>query len=274
MSTQGRAHWNSIARQWKHFGPPLRPCTEDIQIMEGAVATHCHGMDTIEARLCGVTPEIASMTWPSGTMLKAIERSQEMIAEVWPGDIEGRREAICGEWLQEDLRHHRCQIVIGDGCFISMTFPDGYRALAGALHEALTPEGMLIMRFFTQALHREDPRQVLADLTEGRIGSFHVFKWRLAMSLQESSQAGVGLNDIYETWAEARLDTEALAARNGWSPEEIRTIDLYRGKQNRFAFATGENLRAVFAECFTEVSRHVPGYELGERCPIMAFRPR
>ena len=41
--------------------------------------------------------------------------------------------------------------------------------------------GRLIMRFFVQKEEPERPEEVFRDLIEDRIGSFHAFKWRLAM---------------------------------------------------------------------------------------------
>lgn len=266
-------HWRSVAEEWKHFGSPLRPCDEDIQHMEKVIASEYNTQQQIKAQLCGVTPEIASMNWPAGTYVTAIEQSQEMIQEVWPGNIAGKRVAIQGDWLSPPSTNNQNDIIIGDGCFISVSYPDGYERLSATLANVLKENGLFIMRFFTQLEEKESTEQVISELLQGNIGSFHAFKWRLAMSLQQSSQQGVKLHDIYSVWRAAAIDTSTLILQTGWSEEEIETIGLYQNKQNRFAFATLHEIIETFKHHFRQESIYFPQYELGERCPIITFRP-
>jgi hypothetical protein len=94
------------------------------------------------------------------------------------------------------------------------------------------------------------------------------------MSLQPSSQQGIRLHDIYSAWQQAAIDEEALLAQTGWSRQAIDTISLYENKNNHFAFATLDEIDDVFANHFYKESTYFPRYELGERCPIIAFRSR
>lgn len=274
MSSNSGLHWRSVSQEWKYFGSPLRPCGEDVQYMEKIVAEKCSDQADIKIQLCGVTPEIASMDWPTGAHVVAIEQSQEMIRDVWPGDIEPKRIAVQGNWLELAPNQNSYDIVIGDGCFISFAYPDGYNNLATTLAHNLKKEGLLIMRFFTQIENKESSDHVFSELLAGKIGSFHAFKWRLAMSLQPSSQEGVRLHDIYNAWQQAAIDQDSLMARTGWSRETIDTITLYQDKQNRFSFATLAEVLEVLENHFYKESIYIPQYELGERCPIITFRPR
>ena len=273
MSNNTRLHWRSVAQEWKYFGSPLRPCDEDVRYMEKIVAEKHSDLEDIKVQLCGVTPEIAMIDWPAKASIKAVEQSQEMIEVVWPGDLNEKRVAVQGDWLDSGSDRNHYDVVIGDGCFISVAYPEGYHALAKALANKLKQDGLFIMRFFTQLEEKESSDYVFSELLAGKIGSFHAFKWRLAMSLQQSSQQGVCLHDIYHAWLQAEIDVELLLAKTGWSRQAVDTIGLYEGKQNHFAFATLAEVFDVFTNYFQKESVYFPRYELGERCPIVVFSP-
>lgn len=269
-------YWDDVAYHWHHRGSPLRPNKEDIRFMEKAVAkwsTHCSG-HYLKALLFGVTPEIADMTWPAGTHLLAVEQSEEMIRVVWPGDVDGRRRAELGNWLNLPVIDGSYDVVTGDGCFNCMDYPEGYRALAASAHRVLKGQGILIMRFFVQPKESETLQDVFRDLNACRIGNFHVFKWRLAMALQENTRCGVKMNDIWSAWKGASIDEESLMSMTGWRECVIKTIAQYDGKDTRLSFPTLEELPTTFSDYFEEIAMYIPRYELGERCPTLTFMKR
>ncbi|TAM50677.1 MAG: class I SAM-dependent methyltransferase [Acidobacteria bacterium] len=266
--------WERTARDWKHFGPPLRPSGPDVARFEALARGEAERRGrALSALLCGVTPEIAGMAWPADTRLTAVEQSIEMIREVWPGDRPGFRVARQGNWQAPPPEPGSYDLVIGDGCFISVGFPEGCREFGASLRRALRPDGLLVMRCFVQPETREPVERVWADLEAGRIGSFHVFKWRLSMALQPAPEAGIGLAEIWDAWSRGPLTPEQVRKNTGWPEAAIATMDLYRGREHRFHFATEAALLRALQATFRLESRHVPPYELGERCPILAFRP-
>lgn len=271
MSETAIAHWRSVAREWSHFGSPLRPCDEDTRYMAQVIVGHFGDKPDINALLCGVTPEIARMSWPTGTFVTAVERSQEMIREVWPGDLHGTRKVVHGDWLEFETAGHAFDLVIGDGCFISMSYPEGYRALAARIASLLNINGLLIMRFFTQAEEKETPEQVFDQLLKGKIGSFHAFKWRLSMALQSDPRAGIQLHDIHAAWRRSGIDQQALIDLTGWSKEAVSTIDLYEKSKNSFTFAPLAEIVPLLQDYFSIRTIYTPTYELGERCPILVL---
>lgn len=276
MSTEeARIYFNEVARRFRHVGPPLRPCQDDIRLIEAAVAERHGGnsSDGLRALLCGVTPEIAEMTWPVGTQLLAVDQSEAMVRYIWPGDIDGRRRAEVGNWLALPQPDGWFDVVVGDGYFCCMSYPDGYRALAASIHRVLKDQGTLIIRFFVRPEASDTPQDVFDDLTAGRIGSFHAFKWRLAMALQPSSREGVRLDDIWKTWINAGIDKDALIALTGWPEEAIDTMNFYRGQEPHWSFPTLKEVRTILLESFEEIAVYVAGYELAERCPMLVFRP-
>ena len=267
-------HWGMMAYHWEGYGPPLRPSPPDIAAMEHTVRTWRSGSGDRGPRalMLGVTPEIAAMAWPEGTRLTAIDRSEAMIAHVWPGDIANRRTAIHADWFDHDFG--RNDVVIGDGIFAIMRYPDQYRALVRKIAASLTQGGLFVTRTFLQAAEREAPARVLRDLIEGRIGSIHAFKFRLAMSMQTRAEDGVRHGDVFDALHQAGIECDALAARTGWSELEIDTLRIYQGKDARLSFLSTGEMAALMSEHFETLGEARFDYEMGERCPVMTYRRR
>ncbi len=257
-------YWQGLARSYAALGPPLRPCDADIAAMEGAVAEWAarHPGRPMRALLLGVTPQIAAMRWPGGTSLIAADQSVPMVRMVWPGNISGRRAASCAEWRRLPLRDACCDVVIGDGSLSCVRYPEGLRAVAAEARRVLCNDGILVVRCYVQAERPERPEEVMADLFRGSIPSFHWFKFRLLMALQEDAEAGIAVDAVYRFWAGQRVDEVALAAQTGWDLEAIRMMSLYRGTNTVHTFPTAAETHALISEFFGDV-------EFGEgRCPL------
>ena len=269
-------YWGSdVAHQWHLYGPPLRPCAADVRAIEEAVRAFAEQRDVpLEVLLWGVTPEIAAMSWPEGTRLLALDKSQAMIDLVWPGDVPGVRRAVRADWFDYRSTGGRHDIVIGDGNFAPLDYPRGYRALAAVAHEVLTDTGILVSRFFVRPARAETPEAVFEDLLANRIESFHTFKVRLAAALQESAQTGVAVSDVLAAWKRARIDMGALLTMTGWRRETVEMIYLYDGKTSRLSFPDVAEIEAVMSEYFDHQETRYLDYELGDRCPILTYRVR
>lgn len=266
MATTPVDHWQQHAAQWRNLGPPLRPSPADVAIFEEVAAG---GGATPRALLLGVTPELALMRWPAGTRLLAIDRCPGMISLVWPGHGRPDTLAVLGNWLSPPLAAGALDLVVGDGCFTILSWPEGYRQVAAALREIMAPGGLLALRFFVRPERPESLARVRADLRAGRIGSFHACKWRLAMALHGPDGAGgVRLADIWQAWRE----TDFIPP--GWSPAAVATIDNYRGVATRYSFPTLAEVRQAFQGLFREEACRHGDYELAERCPLLVFRPQ
>lgn len=266
-------YWVRPAQSWALRASPLRPAPEDVAIYEREFRRWYETARPValHALLLGVTPEIAAMSWPAGAQLLAADRSLSMIRGVWPGAALGHL-AVCAAWGALPLADCTQELVLGDGSFSALT-GDAYAAMVRNLRRVIRPHGFVLMRFFVRPDRPEAPERALADLRAGRIGSFHAFKWRLAMALHGSLDAGVRLSDIWDAWHDGVPDPEKLARERGWPLPVVLTIDDFRGSATRYTFPTLSEARAVMAADFEEVSCSYPAYELGERCPILAFRP-
>jgi len=164
-------------------------------------------------------------------------------------------------------------MVTGDGCFTTLSYPDGYQALAREIHRILRHDGLLVIRFFVSADDTASPEQIHAQLLAGRIGNFHIFKFRLAIALQQSATDGVCVGDVWENWNAQGYDVGELAARLNWQPETIRTIDAYRGMPARYTYPTVAEVEAALSPWFDRVAQYHHDYEFGENCPTLVMQP-
>ncbi len=272
-----RDHWDNQARQWNSLGPPLRPGPGDVRLIEALVEESFEAMRGVplQALLLGVTPELACMGWPHGTKLLAVDRCLGMIRDVWPRDCLALPAlSVCGEWRVLPISDGVVHVVVGDGCYPLLDSPGGYQAMGKELRRVLKPAGRLIMRFFVRPERAESPAAVFSDLRGNRISNFHIFKLRLAMSLQGSLEAGVRLGDVWERWRTEGLDADILSRQLNWPRTEIATIDAYRGVDTRYAFPTLQEMRAGLAEHFVELACHVPDCEPGKYFPTLVMKPR
>lgn len=272
------AHWRRFAAQFALLDSPLRPCAEDVSILEEMLAAE-PGVFGAGAKkrawLLGVTPEIATADWPPEVELVAVERVQAMIDFVWPGDTD-RRRALCADWLDAPLADHSFDLAIGDGCLTAVGFPDELSRLLASVHRCLRCDGYLMLRLFCRPDAAESPDAVIAALQSGAIGGFHAFKWRLAMAIQGRDDApDVAVDEVWRTWSAAQVDWQALAEARGWPPEQVRTMEFYRGSPARYNFMRfGDAIRYLQHAGFDLLATRRGSYELAECCPHVLLRKR
>lgn len=273
-----RSHWNAHAARWRLIGPPLRPAAADVQHVRSSVARFLPAAAHAPPRralLLGVTPELAEMVWDPPFQLLAVDQSPGMVEGVWPGDTPSRRAQVA-DWLSLSGLDGAFALALGDGVFTLLEYPIGYRALATVLARVVGPGGLLCLRLFCRpaAAAREPVARVFDALFGGRIGNFHVFKWRLAMALQESASHSVRLADIWDVFHAKVPSFAALAAHTGFPETEIATIEGYRGIQDRYSYSTEQEVLDVLEPAFELLQVWYPDYELGERCPHLTLRRR
>ncbi len=266
------SHWNKHAQHWRYVKAPLRPCPEDIALFGRALA-ECFPTQTIlDALMLGVTPELASAHWTPPLNLIAVDNTLAMIQSVWPGN-DAHRTALCGNWLQLPLRAACMDLAMIDGGLPAILFPDAHRKLALELRRVLKPGGVFMARIFARPLITESIDDVLSAVQARQIGSFAVFKWRLAMALQgDDAERGVRLDDAWRTCDKHFGEHARLADPTGWPIDEISTIDAYRGSSASYHFPSVREMIDVFEDGFECVYEKRASYELAERCPVLVFR--
>jgi SAM-dependent methyltransferase len=275
VSGGAQTYWDDLARSYWMLESPLRPTGEELLSTQQVAMRHAalRPAGPFRALLLGVTPDLARMQWPENTKLFAVDHSFPMVKVVWPGNIPEVRHAICGDWLAMPLADSSCNLAIGDGSMNCVRYPDGFRKVAASVARALRPDGLLVLRCYAQLEQKEDPDRVLASLSKGDMPSFHYFKFRLLMALQEDAREGVAVADVYRCWVRSGIDPARLAASRGWDPATIRTLDLYRDSSTVHTFPTLAECRSVLREYFDEVSCSYASFPLAERCPMLVLKP-
>lgn len=270
-------HWHSSAAQWAAFGSPLRPCAEDIAIVAKILAGEPElfgGNAKRRAWLLGVTPEIATAAPLQGIDLFAVERVWAMIDSAWPGDTRSRC-AIRADWLRAPFLDESFDLAIGDGCLTVVPDLHDLSLLLASVHRCLRRDGFLMLRLYCRPDVGETPDAVIAALHSGAIGSFHAFKWRLAMAVQGDAAPDVAVDAVWQTWHAARIDKSVLAAARGWKPEAVETMEFYRGSPARYNFMRFDaTIRQLEQAGFDLVATQTGNYELAERCPHVLLRKR
>lgn len=266
-------HWDRIAQSFHLWAPPLRPSPEDVAVIRRAGGEVFQAQDhSLQVVLWGVTPEIATLDWPVGTYLTAVDRSAGMIREVWPGDQPGIRRALRADWRETPrLLGVPADMLVGDGCFNTMDFPEEWDEYLEVAIRSVRAGGRLVVRFFVQAPRRQEPEEVVRDLQEGRVTGFHAFKILLVMAVQGDSDRGARLADVWQVWDAYRKDVLRGPAARGWPPGIVETIELYRDRPDRFWFPTFEEIAALFRRRVSLLSVAYPSYEMGDRCPSAVF---
>jgi SAM-dependent methyltransferase len=222
--------------------------------------------------ILGVTPELATLDWPPGTTLVAVDSCTAMIEEVWPrSGLPENARVLNADWRNIPVDAGAFDIVVGDGCLVLLDYPNGYRDLAVEVRRVLAVDGRWVLRIFTRPAELETIESIKADLAEGRVGSFGAFKWRLAAALQQAVEYGVRLAEVWEAWQEIRAGLAMLPPE--WTPEIITTIDAYQDSSTKYTFPSLIDVREVLRDLFVEIGCAVPAYELGERCPTLVLAP-
>lgn len=266
--------WASIARCYAAFDSPLVPCRADIRAFEqAAVVANTGRTDGLKAVMLGVTPGIALMNWPPGATITAVDMSPAVIDALWPGDIPGSRRAICATWLSIPVEPASCDLVLGDGSLIACRFPSEMRTLARAVSDLLNDKGVFAVRSYIHPQQAESVDEVFQALfTKGlRVDAF---KMRLWMAMQHCAEEGVAVRDAAQILREYGLDSRVMQDRLGWSLEAVQPFEDWPTSDAVYTFPALDELRAVMAECFDEVSITWPAYELGRCCPVMVMRKK
>ena len=274
----GVSFWNVFADAYGLMRPPLVPSPEEIAFLEKTAAAWAanHPGVSMRALLLGVTSKIATMRWPRPSQLVGVDASLAMVRQVWPGNVAGKRGGVCGDWLALPLPDGSCHVVVGDGSIncVGVGYPEGFRRLAEAIVRVLDGDGIALLRCYIRPDVRERHEDLIEAALHGSIPAFHELKFRFLLATQESVQEGLVVDEVYRAWVRLRVDVAELAARTGWDPAAIATMEDYRDCQTVFIYPTQCELHSALGEYFDEVETWTSASELGKRCPILVLRPR
>jgi SAM-dependent methyltransferase len=257
--TTGVSHWRSFHRGWSKLEAPLRP---NAEIIEGVIARV--GDRDRRVLLLGVTPELAL----AFENLVAVDKSAEMIANIWPGDGPARR-VIAGDWLALDESLGTFSAAIGDGSVNAVAYPGELRRLFEAVRDCLEPGGRFVCRVYARP---EEPWTWDALAAESRAPAcvnFHAFKWKVAMRVAADTEPSVPVTRILDAFARHFPDRAVMAQCTGWDPSTIDMIDTYRGSTVVYCFPTRAEILASLPSGLSSAAFEPCGtYNLADHCPM------
>jgi SAM-dependent methyltransferase len=254
--------WRNFASVYSRLRPPLRPCATDVDNFSSSIPA---GEERV--LLLGVTPELSVL----GKRLTAVDNSPRMLANVWPGDREGRR-AMLADWTDLPFADGAFDAVIGDGSLNSA--PEQTDEVVEEAARVLARGGAAAFRLFCSPEEAETLESIADDVERGWNGNLHALKWRVAMVLAASRpQAIVPVREILDAFNRMFPDRDQLAAHTGWTLDDISTIDAYVDADHSLGFPTLSSFRRLLERHFPEVSiLAATGYPLAERCPTVVCR--
>ncbi len=269
-----RAYWESRARDWR-VSPPLTPAAEDIAWYEATVSACARALSArpLRALLLGVTPGIATMGWPAGTSLLAVDWAQGMVEHVWPrtGFPDGT-EVVRADWRQLPLASGSIDVVVGDGCYAAMGSLEGARQLNREIRRVLRGGGWYCTRAFRRSDVPTPTEALFEELEGGGVDNLDLFRWRLAMAVQGDSAEGVALGKVWRVWEQHVRDVQADARR--WSADQRLNMARWENVEARFSFLSLAELRDLAAPGFELLSSDWPSYASAEHFPRLLMRAR
>lgn len=255
--------WSKFHLRWARLKPPLRANAEVCVALRDLLAGQRD-----RALLLGVTPELSGI----GHDTVAVDRSDKMIAYIWPGNTETRR-AVNANWLRLPLAAQSFSAALGDGSLNCIRYPSECASVYRELARVLRPGGRIAVRMYLTPEPGDSMSDVRSDTLAGRVDNIHELKWRLANAIAaERGDPNVSVQHIHDAFSRLFPDRNALSEAAGWTQEEIEQIDAYNGLPDVFNFPTPRQVLALIPDAFTN-GRLVPAgtYPLAERCPILVM---
>lgn len=273
MMAQAKAadpgQWNSVGAKWHLIGAPLRPAALDVALYQRAIDEIAERMKLREALILGVTPELHGLGWPEGTIVRALDRSRDMIDRVWPGSPDLATE---GQWTAPPFVDGQFQLALCDGGLMLLD-AEGRQQMADQLARILVPGGQAVFRLFLPPDERETPDEVMDALAAGRVANMNCLKLRLGPALESPPGEGVVLGELWQYLADRIADRDAYFGRLGWDRDEVAMVDFYRGSSARYYFITLDEVKALFEAggAFRCLGVDRPAHLMGDRCAHIRF---
>lgn len=266
-------YWKSMKVEFfLRIPPPLRLARQDVQMYTREVGGWLGQNAEPRVLVMGATPEFHSMPWPEKTDLLAVDRSELMLRELWPGPVE---KTVCEDWTNMSLENASRDIALCDGGLVMLDYPTQLTRLVEELARVLAPGGSFITRVFTSGEAAQDPASVMRDFLSGRIGNSSILKLRLAIALEPDSITGVRLHDVWKFYDRAIPARSSLSDLTGWSSDELQFMEAYENSNEIYRFWKVDELCEIFCESngnFECTSVRTPGYELHEHMRMITFR--
>lgn len=275
---QEKDYWNYALEVFKHLGSPLRPEPGEIAFMQQQVRqwTDTHpGRRRIRALVLGVTAEIVAMAWPDAVEVIAVDESPSMINAFWPGDIPGSRTLVRGNWFDFPAAAASFDLVLGDGVFNIPEFPSGYVKLAQRMRGLLKPDGLMIVRVFTQLDTKENPGDIVAEIRSSAHFDYWPMRYRFITSLQASVEAGIyaGTLPTDRAFEQYGIGADEFTAKTDHKRIPLPVIPPEGMEGLLINFPTASQFVETLAGLFRVAEVGHGDHPLAQRCPVYCVAP-
>ena len=179
------------------------------------------------------------------------------------GNITGKRQAILGNWFTDIKVGPTQDVVLSDGSF-TFSNPQAFQNLSGIVKAIMAPGGVFVGRHFVKPDNQESEQSIITLASKGGIANFHIFKFKVAMSLQKSFSLGVKQGDIYDFITIHKNELSAI-----FNDAEFDTLIPYKDQDVKMYFPKLNELKDIFKNNFSYLQVKTPGYLFGECCPIV-----
>lgn len=267
MDRRNRANWTALSGKWTVVAP-LSPCDEDLAWFQRQVERM--GARPLRALLFGVTPGLARLAWPPGTVLAALDWAEGMLRNTLPS---GSGAPVLADWRELPLANGTVDIIVGDGCYTALGDEAGASLMNAEMKRVLRPGGLACFRCFARPSPAAEVEALFDELRRGERTAFDLFRWRLAVAVQ-GPRWGVALEDVWRVWDRHVPDRAALAARQGWGAADLQRIERWKGERASYAFPSLAQLEALAAPHFELAEPDIPSYTQGGYFPRIVLRAR
>ena len=269
--------WKSQVELLKGMTPPLRPHFSEVALVCEVVAELAKtiGGSDFRVLLLGLTQEIVQMGWPSKTRLTAVDRSEAMIRQFWPGDIPGERTLVNSDWRDMPFEKPSFHLIVGDGVLNFQPFPGGFRAFLDDLLPYLHPGGQLCARVFTQLEAPETTASLMDEFRRSDKVNYYEFRYRYATSLQET--AGDGFDGTKETldrsFESFGIPLSALYSKSGFTPPDVPALKPGDPDEcHRVYYPTEAEFMQACPPGFRLLRKLTGSHNLASRTPIFVLQ--
>ena len=270
--TTERAYWSGMAARYHALSPPLRISASEIAIYAQLASTFQKTNPSPRVLVLGATPDFYHLPWAEHTDLLAVDRSAEMLDQVWPGNA---AQSLRHDWATTDLPAASRDLALCDGGLSFFRHPDELQQLAENLGRIITPGGLLVARVYVDAAYRESAADIFAELQAGRIRNSCELKLRLWFALNPSDGSGVKLDDVWQCFQAAFPRPEELTETLSWPSSQVQSMMAYKDLQDTYYFPSVRQASEIFSHSgngFTLEACLTPDGPCHQHLKILSFR--
>jgi hypothetical protein len=272
------AFWEAQIESFRNLRPPFRPHPSEIQFLEEVASNLAKSphISNLQVLILGLTCEIVHLRWPEGTSITVVERSPLMIEHFWPGDIPGQRKIMTEDWLSMSLQPSSFDMIVGDGVFNFMSYPDGYQNFAHVLSRLIQKNGLICIRIFNQISPKENPADLLSDFREASNIDYFPFRLRLATSLQDNAEKGICMSkEILDQYLiDQGIPLKEFYAKSKYTPPSYPSVPLaVKPENNRITYPTDEEFTNQIGHYFSVQKVLFGAHQLALRTPVFVLSP-